>query len=77
MSNGTLLKIESWHDNMPEQPILVIFQELPKIGSRFYMYHAKGLGDFSTTEVQGIRKTDNGLMFRTKNSTYQLIIEDE
>jgi len=68
----TLIKIESNHNNLRTNEMEGVCTDLPEVGKRFLIF-GEGL-EFghrviTTTRVQEVE----GHVFRTKNSTYELI----
>lgn len=77
----TLKKIESTHENLRTDDVTGVTHTLPEVGKSFFMY-AKALeeGDvryIHTSPVQEVRMVEDEIVFKTENSVYSLIINEE
>ena len=82
MTEGILTLIESCHNNW-EYTIRddtgekhIRYDEPPTVGKQFFAANEKGLYPYwLTTKVQGMRVSDDEILFRTLNSMYRLVIK--
>jgi hypothetical protein len=80
MYEGTLRKIHSTHNNVRTAEMKGEFPLLPNNGRSFVIYGESidpngSLRAIHTTPVGKIEKTNDGYLFETRNSKYELLID--
>lgn len=67
----TIQQLESCHGNIPPFKLVLNSEHDPEMGKPYVFSHSGGHW-ITTTEVRGIKREPGKILFRTRNSVYEI-----